>query len=211
MLRYETLLINYSEIAKHVELAGDSSKSVLVDAFAGVGGNAIAFARSNHFKTIYAFEQDPATLACAKHNAEIYGVNDRIEWSQGDCFELLLELYGSGDNIIIFASPPWGGERSPSPPGRPSLIPLGPSYRSDEVFDLSQMQPYSLEKMMAAFSKVADNVILYLPRTSDIRQLTQWQPKGKLEVIHYCMKGASKALCAYFGETFTGLSRSIEQ
>ena len=89
-----------------------------------MGGNAIAFATSGHWKRVYAIEKDPATLECARHNAQIYGVHDRITWFQGDCFEVLgcddqkrsqehtvdalakiIREYG-----VVFASPPWGGK-----------------------------------------------------------------------------------------------------
>ena len=66
------------------------------------------------------------------------------------------------------------------------------------------MQPYSIAKLYTAFSGLTKNVVLYLPRTSDLRQLAKQAKKDeKLEVTHYCMHGASKALCVYFGD-FSG-------
>lgn len=53
-------------------------------------------------------------LACARHNAEIYGVADQIEWIEGDCFDLLKDVVGrdggDGSGAVLFGSPPWGGE-----------------------------------------------------------------------------------------------------
>lgn len=93
--------------------AAPSEKSVLIDCFAGVGGNVIAFAQSRRWTRVYAIEKDPKVLTCAKRNAEIYGVQDQISWYEGDCFELLkTELAGLGGDGVIFASPPWGGELS---------------------------------------------------------------------------------------------------
>lgn len=106
-----------AKIAQHVAVITPDNKSILIDAFCGVGGNTIAFALSGRWKRVYAIEKDPATLACARRNAEIYGVRDKITWFLGDCFELL----GPGEKAvsglrelvaeygIIFASPPWGG------------------------------------------------------------------------------------------------------
>lgn len=100
-----------SKIAGHVASASSKSKMVLVDCFAGVGGNVIAFAKSNRWERIYAIEKDPDVLACAKHNAKIYGVEDRISWYLGDCFRIVQdELQGFLDHCVLFASPPWGGE-----------------------------------------------------------------------------------------------------
>ena len=38
---------------------------------------------------IFAVEKDPKVLACAKHNAEIYGVAKKILWIEGDVFDVL--------------------------------------------------------------------------------------------------------------------------
>lgn len=43
---------------------------------------------------------------------------------------------------------------------------------------------------------------LFLPRTSDLRQIAKVAPPGKkIEVVQYCMEGASKALVAYIPAT----------
>jgi len=77
----------------------------------------------------------------------------------------------------------------------------GPRYRSDEIFDLSGMQPYSLETLHSELSAYTEHMVLYLPRTSDLRQLASLVKDGrKALVIHYCMEGASKALCIYNGD-----------
>ncbi|CAF9939771.1 MAG: hypothetical protein ALECFALPRED_008284 [Alectoria fallacina] len=175
-----------STIANHIAGAASESKAILIDCFAGVGGNVIAFAKSERWKRVYAIEKDPRALACAKHNAEIYGVRDRISWYEGDCFEILRnELAGLGQHSIFFASPPWGG----------------PGYRSDTVFDLAKMQPYTLTDLLYPFQELTEDVVLYLPRTSDIRQLADRPGQGsKTTVIHYCMEGASKVGRAFSTE-----------
>ena len=67
------------------------------------------------------------------------------------------------------------------------------------------MQPYSLGKLYTSFSGLTSDVVLYLPRTSDLRQLVKQARKDeKLEVTHYCMHGASKALCVFFGDFAVG-------
>lgn len=76
----------------------------------------------------------------------------------------------------------------------------GPTYTDWDVFDLAQMEPYSLPYLYKSFSAVSSDVVLYLPRTSDMRQIAKYaKPDEKLKVIHYCMRGASKALSAYYG------------
>jgi trimethylguanosine synthase len=106
-----------SKIAEHISASAPTDKVVLIDAFAGAGGNSIAFAKSGRWKRVYAIEKDPAVLACAKHNAKIYGVESKITWFQGDCFTILKnQLKELGPYSVIFASPPWGGMIFPSVP-----------------------------------------------------------------------------------------------
>jgi trimethylguanosine synthase len=173
-------------------------KRTVIDMFAGVGGNSISLALATEedgytprFDKVIAIELDAATLACAQNNAHIYEANDRITWVLGDSFkyvELLTkspQLLGEDVRVdiaatAIFASPPWGG----------------PGYRTDEIFDLSTMEPYNLAQLHEAY-KAMDHA-LYLPRTSDLRQIAKLVPDGiKIDVVQYCVEGASKTMVAY--------------
>ncbi|KAF2144606.1 uncharacterized protein K452DRAFT_325140 [Aplosporella prunicola CBS 121167] len=171
-------------IAQHMATATPDGKTKLIDAFAGAGGNTIAFALSGRWEQIFAIEKDPEALACAKHNAEIYGVAKKIWWIEGDCLDVIPSRFGSMKDTVIFASPPWGG----------------PGYRDDQIFNVETMQPYGLKQLYNAYSKVSKEVALYLPRTSNLNQLAKYVPDDqKIQVAHYCIDGASKALCAYYG------------
>lgn len=62
------------------------------------------------------------------------------------------------------------------------------------------MQPYSLPTLQTQLSAFTEDMILYLPRSSDLRQLAAIVKGDKRAVaMHYCMAGASKALCIYNG------------
>lgn len=97
----------------HISESVPQEKDVIIDAFAGVGGNAIAFARDGRWKQVFAIELDPATMKCAKHNAKVYGVEKKIVWIRGDCFDIIQKRFAGSQNAVIFASPPWGGGSSP--------------------------------------------------------------------------------------------------
>lgn len=85
-------------------------KTIIIDCFAGAGGNAIAFALSGRWNQIFAVEKDEKTLACAKHNAEVYGVSKKIFWINGDIFDMLqTRLKAALKKAVVFGSPPWGG------------------------------------------------------------------------------------------------------
>ncbi|VUC36103.1 unnamed protein product [Clonostachys rosea] len=170
----------------------DAKKTVLIDMFAGAGGNTIAFALSGRWSQIIAVEKDASTLACAQNNADVYGVERScITWVHGDSLEFLDLLVNRPEELnpdlrvdlattVVFASPPWGGV----------------GYSGDQIFDLYTMQPYDLRQLHNACSPM--DHALYLPRSSDIRQIAKLAPEGeKIEVVQYCMEGASKAMVAY--------------
>ncbi|CAG8956800.1 hypothetical protein HYFRA_00011189 [Hymenoscyphus fraxineus] len=171
-----------NQVAKDLQQC-TPSKKIVIDIFAGAGGNAIAFALSGHWDTIIAIEKNPSVLACAQHNATIYQVADRITWIHADCFAYLSSSDSQLDtsSTVIFASPPWGG----------------PGYTSDEIFNLSTMLPYSVQEIHQACKGMP--TALFLPRTSDLNQLARLAPNEgeKFDVVQYCMEGASKALVAY--------------
>ncbi|KAJ5899231.1 RNA methylase family protein [Penicillium taxi] len=174
-----------NKIAEHIAEASPADRSILIDAFGGAGGNTIAFAKSGRWKQIYSIEKDPVVLKCAKHNAKIYGVAHLITWFEGDCFQVLKnELKDLAQTSVIFASPPWGG----------------PQYRKKKVLDLRTMEPYSLDTLMKEYSLFTKEIVLFLPRTSNINQIAKYVPDGKkATVMHYCEEGLSKAMCVYYG------------
>jgi trimethylguanosine synthase len=97
------------QIAEEVATA-PKEKSIIIDCFAGAGGNAIAFALSGRWNQIFAVEKDEKTLACAKHNAEVYGVAKKIFWIHADIFDALrVKLKAVQKKAVVFGSPPWGG------------------------------------------------------------------------------------------------------
>jgi trimethylguanosine synthase len=63
------------------------------------------------------------------------------------------------------------------------------------------MEPYSFRDIHDKFSKLTKHVVLYLPRTSDLRQIAECvEDEKKAQIVHYCTNGRSRALCAYMGE-----------
>ncbi|TAQ89829.1 hypothetical protein B7494_g1879 [Chlorociboria aeruginascens] len=171
-----------NKVAHDLAASSSPSKTVVIDIFAGAGGNTIAFALSGRWAQVIAVEKDRSVIACGQHNASIYGVSDQITWINDDCFSYLTVNSSKiqAEETVIFASPPWGG----------------PGYRSDDIFNLNTMAPYSA-KQIHKLCRIMD-CALYLPRTSDLRQIAKLAPDGKkVEVVQYCMEGASKALVAY--------------
>lgn len=75
----------------------------VLDAFAGWGGSAIAFARAG--RQVVSCDIDGARLAKARHNAAVYGVEGRIEFRLADVRAVL-----AGERFdAVYLDPPWGG------------------------------------------------------------------------------------------------------
>lgn len=85
------------------------------------------------------------------------------------------------------------------------LILTGVEYGADDVFDLSKMEPFNLDKLYQSFTKYSNEVVLYLPRNSDLNQVARYAKEGKkLEVAHYAIMGASK-VCHSFASYLSNI------
>lgn len=74
----------------------------VADLGCGVGGNSLGFARAG--LSVVAVERDAERLACARHNARLYGVEDRITFLLGDAVALATTCAAD----LLFCDPPWG-------------------------------------------------------------------------------------------------------
>lgn len=85
-----------------LELGRRARGRSVLDAGCGAGGNTLGFARAGC--TVAAVESDPERLACARHNAALYGVSDRIRFIAGDAREEVTRSTAE----VLFVDPPWG-------------------------------------------------------------------------------------------------------
>uniref|UniRef100_W5ME20 Trimethylguanosine synthase n=1 Tax=Lepisosteus oculatus TaxID=7918 RepID=W5ME20_LEPOC len=170
------------KIAKHIALRVQNSfhSDVIVDAFCGVGGNAIQFALTG--KRVIAVDIDPVRIALARNNAKVYGVAQQIEFIQGDFMELAVDIKAD----VVFLSPPWGG----------------PDYLTADVFDIkTMMSPDGYPFKIFRLSKlISDNIVYFLPRNADFDQIASLAgPGGKVEVEQNFLNNKLKTITAYFG------------
>lgn len=126
---------------------------IIIDAFCGAGGNTIQFALT--CERVIAIDIDPVKISLAKHNAEIYGVSDRIDFIIGDFFALAKNLKADA----VFLSPPWGG----------------PRYQNNDVYDLETMLlPKPITEIMAVAKRITDNIALFVPKNSNVDQVNSY-------------------------------------
>nr|XP_046264693.1 trimethylguanosine synthase isoform X2 [Scatophagus argus] len=168
-------------IAEHIALRverGFSDSQLVIDAFCGVGGNAIQFALTG--KRVLAIDINRKRLDLARHNAGVYGVTDRIDFLQGDFLHLAPQLRGD----VVFLSPPWGG----------------PDYLTAEVFDIKTMMEPDGFEIFRLSKLISDNIVYFLPRNADLDQIASLAgPGGKIEVEQNFLNNKLKTVTAYFG------------
>ncbi|XP_077208505.1 trimethylguanosine synthase [Paroedura picta] len=164
-------------IAERVKQSFDSD--IIIDAFCGVGGNAIQFALAA--KRVIAVDIDPVKIALARNNAEVYGVADQIEFVCGDFMQLASGLKAD----VVFLSPPWGG----------------PEYATAEIFDVQTMISPNGYEIFKLSQMITNNIVYFLPRNADIDQIASLAgPGGKVEIEQNFLNNRLKTITAYFGD-----------
>lgn len=169
-------------IARHH--ASRCGSGIIVDCFTGVGGNAIQFAQSS--KHVIAIDIDEKKIDYAHHNASIYGVDDHIDFINGDFFSLASKLKAD----TVFLSPPWGG----------------PDYAKVKTYDIKTMlKPRDGYFLFDTAKEIASRLVMFLPRNVDLNQLAELclsaHPPWALEVEKNYLNGKLKAITAYFNAT----------
>lgn len=130
---------------------------------------------------VIAIDIDPKKIEMAKHNARVYGVEDRIEFIQGDFLQLAPTLTAD----IVYLSPPWGG----------------PSYGSIDIFDLEKNIELNGYHIFEVAKKISSNIVYFLPRNVNVEQvISLMDDKSPLELEQNFLNNRLKTITAYFGD-----------
>ncbi|KAI0091634.1 RNA cap guanine-N2 methyltransferase-domain-containing protein [Irpex rosettiformis] len=210
----------------------------ILDAFCGVGGNAIAFAQT--CERVIAIDTSPIRLALARHNATIYGVQDRIEFIQADYLEFARSYLSRPSSSsqtrqrkidVVFLSPPWGGPEYISGSGSPTHDQPGTNEQPHPEFNLASIQPIHGTELFKLTRKITPNVAYFLPRNTNLQEISnllledasavtekgtpkesvQSSKQELVEVEEEWMGSKLKALTCYFGGLATGQEDLYEQ
>lgn len=96
---------------------------------------------------------------------------------------------------VVFLSPPWGG----------------PQYLSTDVFDLQSMMAIDTFEIMRVSRQVTDNIALFVPRNTNIDQLTSLAGHGgKMEMEQNFLNSKLKTITAYYGELVLDGEEDVE-
>jgi hypothetical protein len=162
--------------------------ALIMDGMGGVGGNVIQFAKK--FPVTFCVDLSMERLILAKHNATVYGVEQKVEFIRAD-YTNLAPHWRTIDAINL--SPPWGG----------------PKY-ARQNFDIdTDMEPscYQLHELSL---RLTPNICYQLPKNSNIDQLkdlarmvqTKYPseyPKKILEYEDAYIHDQLKMVVIYFG------------
>lgn len=97
-----------------------------------------------------AIDIDPNKIELAKHNAEIYGVADKIEFIAGDFLQLADKLVAD----VVFLSPPWGGI----------------TYANRKSYDPEEnLLPVPYSELHRVSSRISKNMAVYLPKNTNVQ------------------------------------------
>ncbi|KAF5376839.1 hypothetical protein D9757_008885 [Collybiopsis confluens] len=191
----------------------------ILDAFCGVGGNAIAFAKT--CQRVIALDTSPIRLALARHNAQIYGVAQHIEFVLTDYISFA-NTYLSGPKSstsrkidVVFLSPPWGG---PSYLSHSALDPNTNEVHAEAtdtepphaIFSLSAVEPIHGADLFQLSRRISPNIAYYLPRNTNLEEVSSLLGEDAkeefIEVEEEWMGKKLKALTCYFGGLADGQS-----
>ncbi|XP_018415617.1 PREDICTED: trimethylguanosine synthase [Nanorana parkeri] len=175
------------KIAEHIaqRVRQCINHAVVVDAFCGVGGNAIQFALAG--MRVIAVDIDPVKLDLAYNNAQVYGVEDQIEFIRADYMCVAPDLKADA----VFLSPPWGG----------------PDYVSADIFDIKTMMNLDGFEVFQLSQQITQNIIYFVPRNTDVEQVASLAgPGGQVEIEQNFLNKKLKTLTVYFGDLIRKLN-----
>lgn len=122
----------------------------VLDAFTGIGGSALGFARAG--KQVVSIEIVKERSEMAAHNAKIYGLKDQITFVSGNT----LELWKQFDFDAAYFDPAWGGV----------------GYERFKSLNFSSLTPNVLP-LLKAIAAQGKHIALTVPLNFDLNELKQ--------------------------------------
>jgi trimethylguanosine synthase len=186
-------------VARHQAERGVAQAGALlvVDAFAGAGGNTVAFAAAGALPL--GVDVSRPRLLAARANAALYGVASRCDWVCGDWTALSAAMARARPGRrppcaadLLFLSPPWGG----------------PAYLNAPTFDLPAPLAGTADAaaLLASAAALAPHVMFFLPRNvapADVSALAAASaPGARAELEEVYLNGTLKACTLYIGADF---------
>ncbi|CCK72255.1 RNA methyltransferase KNAG_0J01740 [Huiozyma naganishii CBS 8797] len=161
----------------------------ILDVCCGGGGNTIQFAQL--FPRVIGVDNDLSHLYCCVMNCRAYNVEKSV-WLKYGPWNSDISLGKDVTVDCIFSSPPWGG----------------PEYLHADKYDLEKsLQPGGITYLLRSFAKFTQNIILFLPRNSNLQQIASstrsvFGPLAKCKVLYVKDNGYLKGIMCMWGAPF---------
>ncbi|CCD27325.1 RNA methyltransferase NDAI_0K01340 [Naumovozyma dairenensis CBS 421] len=182
------------------EMGNKYNGLTILDVFCGGGGNTIQFAMD--FPRVYGIDSSIEHIYCTIKNSQAYNVDDRIYLKCGKLEKIIKRDTFAKEKIhvdCVFASPPWGG----------------PEYLKEDTYDLEKsLKPFGLYKLLKKFFQISKNVILFLPRNSNLYQLSNTTrkllgPGGRCKVLYVKINGYMKGMFCIWGDQLINYGEQV--
>jgi SAM-dependent methyltransferase len=173
------------KIARHIAARFQSDWRV-ADLTCGLGGNAIFLAE--HCCGVVAVDINPDNLACARENAKVYGVVDKLEFIEGDALVLAGNPSGPLNRIDAFF-----------------LDPARDREGKTKTRSILNSRPALLE-LLPQLMGISKNIGVKISPAFDYQELELLPEQPELEVISE--EGVVKVVMLWFGELKTAKRRA---
>lgn len=139
---------------------------------------------------VIALDTSITRLRLARHNAQIYGVADRIEFIQADYLSFVksytsnFSSSSSGNSHgrkidVVFLSPPWGGPSYLNGPAEdttglneaPKDLPPDQELEYPS-YSLASVQPIHGAELFDLTRQITKNIAYYLPRNTNLEEIS---------------------------------------
>ena len=188
------------KIAVHTAQRLCETKVIVIDAFAGVGGNSIQFALQPNCLKVFAIELDQQRIQHAENNARVYEAEEKITFICADFMQmihilpsrieaLIRDLDEDEDvNVVVFLAPPYGGTHA----------------TLTEEYDMDEMKPVdamTLVKLCRTY--LSDHICFLLPKNITFKQIADIVSASQTDAAEYeenMLSGRCKTVSLYLSD-----------
>ena len=176
-------------------------------------------------RSVIAIDTSETRLRLARHNAAIYGVEDRIEFILGDYLSFAKAYLSLPEHVrttidVVFLSPPWGGIDYTTSPVKKNASTSATVSEVDEEdeeedsYSLSRIKPLHGTDLFNISRRITPHIAYFLPKHTNLQDISALLPSGtrdaepvkeeKIEVQEAWMGNKLKAVTCYFGGLVEG-------
>lgn len=157
---------------------------IAVELCSAVGMTCICLAKK--MDKVYGVELDKKRIEDAKYNAQLYGVDKKVEFICGNVLDE--NILKNIDAEVAILDPDWSGDKK-----RPQ----------DHVFLLSDTMPNAIELINKVRENITNNIVIRLSKNFSLEAISEI---GNCHVDNIIYEGRIRFKYAYFGDDIKEIS-----